>query len=307
MAQMYLLHYEYHWQLNNSGHYRLGKLNQVLSKANEDASSVTPAQFRRHYSRTWGHQGKSKEAFRYQLNLWRGISPQAVMWFTDSKRKGITHKAGGVVVFHRLRIPEGFQNGICLKKLTLQLPLKATQTEQHMDMNTVHVVKASYILLLPDSHFTQLVAVRPSSEGGHQPSPHCSLFHPVKIVLCARLIHTQGDWTGLHGYCKSLQMENKNSPLGLMKLGTDFKCLRGKKLIKDFSLSLAIWQHIRFPHWIWNRWSAHFPSVTHSCHCNISDLNAPTSMSQRHSGNWVTPNAKIIFKLPNSAKIARHL
>lgn len=52
-------------------------------------------------------------------------------------RKGVTHKAGGVVVFHRLCIPEGFQNGICLKKLTLQLPLKTIQTEKQMDINTV--------------------------------------------------------------------------------------------------------------------------------------------------------------------------
>lgn len=151
--------------------------------------------------------------------------------------KRTTHEARGVVVLHRLRVPEGFQNGICLKKLTLQLPLKTTQTEQQMDVNTGHMVRASYILLLPDSHFTQVVAEIPSSEGGYQPSPHCklcSLFHPVKNVLCARLTHThththRGDWIGLNRCCKSLKMEKKNSPLGLMKLGTDFKCLRGKK------------------------------------------------------------------------------
>lgn len=59
-----------------------------------------------------------------------------------------------------------------------------------------------------------------------------SLPSSEECALCSFNTHThthRGDWIGLNRCCKSLKMEKKNSPLGLMKLGTDFKCLRGKK------------------------------------------------------------------------------
>jgi len=109
-----------------------------------------------------------------------------------------------------------------------------------MDVNTGHVVRASYILLLLDSHFTQVVAAIPSSEGGYQPTPHCklsSLFHPVKNVLCARLTHTHTQ-RGLNRTQQMLQIIEDGKEKFTSRADEIRHRLqmpeRKKKLIKDF-------------------------------------------------------------------------
>lgn len=136
---------------------------------------------RRHYKRTWTHGGRERIIFWYSLErqLKKGISPPTAVRFTDSGGTGGTHKAGGVVIFHCLCIPKGFQDGVGLKKLPLQLPLKTKETE-----------KQTHLLQSTCAGFNILPLLTVTSPGcgsattsrrDFHPSPHsqiCSLLHP---------------------------------------------------------------------------------------------------------------------------------
>lgn len=74
-------------------------------------------------------------------------------------------------------------------------------------------MKASYNLLLPDSHFTQVVAVIPSSEGGYHPSPSLldlptSLFQPVKNVFCVVICLRARTHTRTHTHTEVTEQES---------------------------------------------------------------------------------------------------
>lgn len=156
--------------------------NNVLPRASEEVSS-DPKNCRRHCERTWIHGGREQ---RKLLTLTREIPTKRQFLHRQQsdlqtlKGQGGTHEAGGVVVFHCLCVPEGFQNGIGLKQLPLQLPLKPHRQRNKQIYHRAPGLQGSRILPLLTTTSPGCGSAT-TSRGGFSSSPYLQICRVSSI------------------------------------------------------------------------------------------------------------------------------